>query len=195
MSERFKPVSPLGRAVAEEGLVCRIEEIGPIGMITLRGDFGSVNFKNAATLTGGVDFPETRKIARVGDRGLAWMSPDELLLFCPREEVGKALATIRETLKDEHYQAVDVSDARAVLRLTGPAAREVLAKGAPVDLARSAFGEGDFRRTRLGQVAVGFGQVFGDPETFEIICFRSVAGFVFAWLETAAREGSAPGFL
>jgi sarcosine oxidase subunit gamma len=195
MSEKLQPVTPLGGAVAEDGLACRIEEIGPLGMITLRGDFSSAALQKAAAAIGGAGLPATRKITRNGDRGLAWMSPDELMIFCPRAEVASALASLAETMKGEHYQAVDVSDARAVLRLTGPAAREVLAKGAPVDLSRAVFVEGDFRRTRLGQVAVGFGQVKNDPEVFELICFRSVAPFVFEWLKTAARAGSMPEYL
>ena len=86
-----------------------------------------------------------------------------------------------------------MSDARAVFRLDGPGAREVLAKGAPVDLAPAAFGPGDFRRTRLGQVAAAFWMP--EPEVFDLMCFRSVAGFVADWLATAARPGSLPGFL
>jgi sarcosine oxidase subunit gamma len=195
MSEQIKAVTALDGVISEAGLACRIEEVGPGGMITLRGDFTAPAFRKAASSLGGVDFPAERKIVRVGDRGLAWMSPDELMLFCPRAEVVTNLASAGEALKDEHHQAVDVSDARAVFRLTGAAAREVLAKGAPVDLSRGAFALGDFRRTRLGQVAVAFGEVKTDPEVFELICFRSVAGYVFEWLTTSAREGSMPEFL
>ena len=72
----------------------------------------------------------------------------------------------------------------------------MLAKGAPADLSRAAFGPGDFRRTRLGQIAAAFWQVEGaGTETFELICFRSVAAHAFYWLGAAARKGSLPGFL
>ena len=33
------------------------------------------------------------------------------------------------------------------------------------------------------------------PETFELMCFRSVAGFVADWLANAARPGQPPGHL
>jgi sarcosine oxidase subunit gamma len=68
----------------------------------------------------------------------------------------------------------------------------VLAKGAPVDLAPAAFGVGDFRRTRLGQVAAAFWMPA--PDTFELMCFRSVAGYVADWLANAARPGSLAGY-
>ena len=112
MSEQLQPVTPLAGVVGAEGLACRIEEVGPLGMISLQGDFSSAALRNAATAIGGVDFPELRKITRDGDRGMAWMSPDELMIFCPRAEVAPALVSIADTMKDEHYQAVDVSDAR-----------------------------------------------------------------------------------
>ena len=88
---------------------------------------------------------------------------------------------------------IDVSDARALFRIDGPGAREVLAKGAPVDLSPAAFGPGDFRRTRLGQVACAFWTP--DGTSFELVCFRSVAAYVFGLLENAAKPGSEVGYL
>ena len=66
-------------------------------------------------------------------------------------------------------------------------------KGAPADLSPAAFGPGEIRRTRLGQVACAFWQT--GPETFELICFRSVGAFVGDWLAAAARRGPLPGVL
>ena len=69
----------------------------------------------------------------------------------------------------------------------------MLAKGTPVDLLPGSFGPGDFRRSRLGQVAAAFWM----PEagTIDLMCFRSVAGFVAEWLVSAGRIGSLPGHL
>ena len=170
----------------------RVAEAGLRGMITLRGDFGSVAFKNAATGVAGVDFPGVREVKVTGDRGLAWMSPDELLVMVPYGEAEAAVATMSETLAGSHFLAVNVSDARAVFRIEGPGAREVLAKGAPVDLSPAAFGPGEIRRTRLGQVAAAFWMTGEDA--FELVCFRSVAGYMFDWLSVAAAEGSLPDY-
>jgi sarcosine oxidase subunit gamma len=84
-----------------------------------------------------------------------------------------------------------MSCARAAIDLVGPGWREVLAKGSPIDLAPGRFEPGDFRRTRLGQVAVAIWA--SEAETAHLVCFRSVAGFVFDWLRTAAAPGSLPG--
>ena len=123
------------------------------------------------------------------------MAPDEALLVLPHGDAGAVIAALDESLAGEHHLAVDVSDARALLRLSGDNAREVIAKGAPADLSRTAFGPGDLRRTRLGQLAVAFWQVSEAPDVFHLFCFRSVAAHVFDWLRVSAREGAEIGHL
>lgn len=49
-----------------------------------------------------------------------------------------------------------------------------------------------FRRTRLAQVPAALRMV--DDETFEVICFRSVAQYVFDLLKVAGQPGSEVGF-
>lgn len=101
----------------------------------------------------GCPIPETRRIVFAGQIGVAWMSPDELMLFCSGQAAPAIAARLETALAKEHALVLDVSDAREIFRVDGPSAREVIAKGAPVDLAYEAFGVGDFRRTRIGQVA------------------------------------------
>ena len=48
----------------------------------------------------------------------------------------------------------DQSDARLVLRLSGPRVRDVLAKGVPVDLHPQAFKPGDVANTLVGYIGV-----------------------------------------
>ena len=83
-------------------------------------------------------------------------------------------------------------NARAMVRLSGKGAREVLAKLSPVDLAPGSFGPGDFRRTRVAQVAAAFWMEA--DESFRIVCFRSVAEYLFGVLKVAAQPGSEVGY-
>ncbi len=186
-----KPVSALGNVTWSEGLV-QVEEIGPQGMITLRGDLGNSAVQKVATGVAGVAIPAAGKASADGDAGLLWMSPDELLVLCPYGDVAANLAQLHTSLESEHALAVNVSDARAVFRVSGAAAREVMAKLSPVDLSPDAFGSGDFRRSRLAQVAAAYWM--RDEQTFEIICFRSVAAYVFDLLKVAAQPGSGVGY-
>jgi sarcosine oxidase, subunit gamma len=177
------PVSALGGA-SFDGFAA-IREIGPVGMVTLRAkDLKALD--KAVKSAVGTKTPAQRRIEIIGDRACAWMSPDEYLLILPYAEVPKALAAIAKALGSAHHLAADVSDARAVFRIEGDRADQVLRKLAPADLDRLA--EGELRRTRAAQVAVAFWQQDGG---YTLICFRSVAGYVFGLLANAAQPGSA----
>jgi len=106
-----------------------------------------------------------RRVSHGTTGSAIWMSSDELLLITDYTQTDFSIATLETKLKGTHFMATNVSDARAVFVISGPAAREVLAKGAPID------------------------------NSFRLICFRSVAEFMFEWLKTAAEPSSLPEFL
>ena len=164
-----------------------IREGGLRGMITVRGDLSSTKLQNICKKISGVSFPKAGKANIKGDSGLAWMSTDELLLLVSHGDTDAAIAQMAKALKGEHYLAETVSDARALITVEGDYVRDVLAKLAPVDLHSDAFKVGDFRRTRLGQVAAAFW--LREDDTADVICFRSVADYAFGLLEAAAKGG------
>jgi len=184
-----EPVTALGGATFA-GLV-QVTELGPQGMITLRGDLSAAPIRDAAQAAAGTDMPGQRDIAMTGERGIAWMSPDELLILVPYAQVDGTLAKIQEALQGTHHLAADVSDARALFALSDGAVREVLAKLTPADLAPGHFGPGELRRTHLAQAAAAIWM----PSEGEarVICFRSVAQYMFDLLSTAAQPDSAVG--
>jgi len=171
-----------------------VEELPRRGMITLRGDLASDAMRAAVTGAGLPGLPEVRRIVSAGDRSLAWMSPDELLLMLPPEAVPAALEGLADALSGRHHMAVEVTDARALFAIRGPggSAREVLAKLAPVDMSVTAFTPGTFRRTRLAQVPAAFW--LREDGVFELMCFRSVAAYVFGLLSVGAEAGGEVGF-
>ena len=174
------------------GLVT-LQDCGPAGMITLRGDMAAPAMAQALDKVLGLPVPETRRIVTSADGTgrAAWMSPDELLLILPYAQVNEALAALNAALTGVHHLAENVSDARALISVEGPDARvrEVLAKLAPVDLHPTQFGPGDFRRSRLAQVAGAFWMA--EPGRINVVCFRSVAQYVFDLLQAAADPAAA----
>ena len=176
------PVSALNGANFEG--FATIREIGPLGMITLRAK-GLKTLDKAIKAAVGVKTPAQRRIAVNGDRSCGWMSPDEYLLVMPYGEVANTLETLAKSLKNEHYLAVDVSDARAVFRIEGPKAADVLAKLSPTDF--STLAPGELRRTRTAQVAAALWQ---QDQGFTLVCFRSVAGYVMGLLRQSAQPGT-----
>ncbi|MGJ8588025.1 MAG: sarcosine oxidase subunit gamma [Yoonia sp.] len=169
-----------------------IREAGLQGMIILRGDLADKKLRSVCTGVSGVDFPERGQAHCAGKKGLCWMAPDELLILVPYDDAAQTITVIDKALAGTHYLAENVSDARAVLIVEGTFCREVIAKLAPVDLHPDTFKPGDFRRTRLGQVAAAFWM--RDEDTFEVICFRSVAAYAFNLLAASAKAGQVGHF-
>lgn len=177
------PVSAL-RQASHDGFAA-IREIGPLGMITLRAKPDLPGLAGAIGAVTGTAVPQQRRIEMAGDRAAGWMSPDEYLLILPYAETVAAMVEIGKALKGQHHLAVVVSDARAVFRIEGPLADQVIRKLAPVDLDLMAAGE--LRRTRAAQVAAAF---WRQGDGFTLVCFRSVAGYVMGLLTHAAMPGS-----
>jgi len=170
-----------------DGLM-RIEEAGLRGMVTLRADLGAAKVRKAVKAAVGVDLPGRRRTGFSGDKAALWMSPDELLLVMPHGEAPAAVAGLARALAGVHHLAVAVSDARAVFRLTGDldTIREVLAKLTPADLGPGVFEEGEVLRTRLAQVPAAF---WIEEGGVTLVCFRSVARYVFDLMSNAAAPG------
>lgn len=184
-----EPISALN-GIRYDGLA-RVEEAGLQGMITLRGDLASKPVKAAVTAATGAKMPGQRGVAQ-GKTGTAlWMSPDELMLLCPYDQVEAVLDQVTEALDGAHALAVNVSDARALFSVSGAAAREVLGKLCPVDLSPEGFGLGSIRRSRMAQIPAALW--LEDDQSFRVICFRSVADYAFNLLKVAAQPGSAVG--
>lgn len=185
----------LHAAKTPAGLAIEIAPAPVRGMITLRGDLASPAMAEAVRAATGLKIPGVRKVTGTGETLVLWMSPDELMIHCAYAEAPAKTAQLAQALADEHSLVFDVSDARQVITLKGAGAREVLAKGAPVDLRAGAFGVGDLRRTRIGTIAAAFYQTAAEPESFEVFCFGSNAAYLFDWLCASAKEGSLPGVL
>jgi sarcosine oxidase subunit gamma len=176
------PVSALNGA-SFQGFAT-IREIGPVGMIALRAK-GLRSLDKAIRAAVGTKLPSQRSIEVNGDHACGWMSPDEYLLVMPYAEVATALASLAKSLTGQHYLAVDVSDARAVFRIEGDKADQVLRKLSPTDFEKMAPNE--LRRTRTAQVAAAF---WKQDQGFTLVCFRSVAGYVMGLLTHSAQAGS-----
>ena len=182
MSELAKSALPGARF---EGFVT-VAEAGLRGMITLRGDLTAL--AGAVKDATGCTIPAQRRVEQAGGKAVAWMAPDELLVLCDYADAPEMTATLTRALDGQFATVANVSDARAVFTLSGVQAGDALAKLCPVDF--GAMKTGDIRRTRAAQVAAAI-WVSGDEE-MTLVCFRSVARYMFDLLSRAAAKGSEP---
>lgn len=115
-----------------------------------------------------------------------WFGPDRWMAVGERDG-GRDL---EENLKRHLHgiaAVVDHSDGRAVLRLSGARARDVLAKGVPLDLHPRVFKPNDVAITHASHIGVLLWQV-DDAPTYEIAVPRSYAHSFCDWLLDAAEE-------
>jgi sarcosine oxidase subunit gamma len=181
-------VSALAGAEAS-GLVA-VREAGLRGMVTLRADLAEA--ADAVKKVTGAAMPDRRAISAGTDMSVAWMSPDELLILCEHGAADAIVTDLGAALPGKHHLAVNVSDARAMFILTGERGplRDVLAKITPADTA--ALAPGEMRRTRLQQVPAA---IWFESETeARVVCFRSVAQYVFDLLALSAETGGSVGY-
>lgn len=177
--------------VSFDGFVS-VSEAPRTGMISLRGDLSDTALREVCGAVTGAAFPASRGASLDGSHGVLWMAPDEVLLLVAPDSVPDSLDRIGTALSDRHHLAVDVTDARALISVDGLGVRDVLAKLTPADVSPGNFGPGELRRTRFAQVAAAFWMPTEDSA--RVICFRSVATYVFDLLCNAAAPGGEVGY-
>lgn len=193
MSDRtLHPVSALaGIAVAgrygkpdgEPGVT--IEERVGLGLATVAARKGKAADLHAAVFSAyGVRLPDSSRVAQgsqvsfVGYGAGQWLAVSETLANeALAQELGqklKGLASIS-----------DQSGGRTVLRLSGPRARDVLAKGLPIDLDPRAFPLGSAATSTISLMGVQLWQT-DDTKSYDIAIFRSVSASFWRWFTASA---------
>ena len=100
---------------------------------------------------------------------------------------GALYRELKETL-DGLASVSDQSHGRVIMRIAGPKARAVLAKGTPVDLHPSVFAIGKSAVTQMAHVGVHLARTGEDA--FELSVFRGFSANFWEWL-TTRRKSSA----
>lgn len=129
--------------------------------------------------------PEPGFFNRNGDSTLLWAGYNQWMLAGPPATT-MDVGTLAEEL--EPWAAlVEHGDGRAILRISGPSARDTLAKLCAVDLHPRRFTTGRCAATRLGHISALLHQTDDEP-SFEIHVFRAFAASFYHELTEAAHE-------
>lgn len=138
----------------------------------------------------GLDVPQRPACTTAGTVELIWTGPGQFLALDTARE-GAARFGFARDLAARLGTAASVTDltgARAVLRLTGPAVRDTLAKLVPIDLDDSVFPAGAAALTSAAHIGVTLWRP--DATAWDIACYRSFGGsLAHAVLEAAAEFG------
>lgn len=134
----------------------------------------------------GLDLPRTSSVALTATHGLIWSGPDQWLLIA-RQRAG--FSDLLGFFSDQAAVS-DQSHARAALCVSGARVREVLAKGAMIDLHPKVFPVGATALTSFAHIGVQLWRAKDGPDgpVFEILAPRSMAGSFWSWFSASASE-------
>ncbi len=181
--------SPLGHRAEPSSTSIAMHEISSRGMIDLRGLSTDKKFMAAAKSVLGFDLPKTPRTSNAwGDVKALWLSPDQWLVLCPRDKTAALLESLNAALLKIYSLCVDVSDMRAIIRLTGEGVHEILMKGCSLDLLSDEYAPGTVRRVRFAEIAALINIV--EDHTIELYVFVSYAEYAWEFLLKAARKGA-----
>jgi heterotetrameric sarcosine oxidase gamma subunit len=141
--------------------------------------------------TFGLELPTTPRRIAAGPVAFAWAGPGHWLASAEGMDGHAFEARLRNELAGM-ASVSDQSDGRIVLSVSGPKAREALAKGVMVDLHPHAFRPGDAAATSVAHVGVHFWQADAAP-TYEFAVLRSFSAAFWEWLIASAAEFGVAG--
>jgi sarcosine oxidase subunit gamma len=158
----------------------------PLSIATIIARAGkSITLSQTMARIYGVDCPEPGLSAAGRAVTLHWCGHEQWYAVAEGMPDGQLCEELRSRL--EGLASVsDQSHGRIVLAVSGPRARDVLAKGAPVDLHPRAFGLGRCASTQMAHIGVHLAQV--GPDIFELSFFRGFAESFWEWLTEMSAE-------
>jgi sarcosine oxidase subunit gamma len=172
-----------GRAEGEPGVTVRPrDDLAMAKLIARKGRAGDLTA--AIRSLYGLDLPTTPKRVEQGGLAVIWSGPGHWLAVA---EDGCDLARELTEAASAFAAVSDQSDGLAVLRISGPRARDALIKGVGLDLHPRAFAPGDAAVTVIAHIGAQLWQL-DDRPTYEIAIYRSFAGSLWRWLEASAAE-------
>ncbi|MBL8908987.1 MAG: sarcosine oxidase subunit gamma [Rhizobiales bacterium] len=188
--ERASPLAHVvrqGRFGADRGAVgvsLSVRHPASIVIIIARKDKAEAASKAIAARFG-AGLPAAGKSSAGGGASFHWCGADQWYAIADGFGEGELYRALRETLAGL-ASVSDQSHGRVIMRVAGPKARAVLAKGTPVDVHESVFATGSSAVTQMAHVGVHLVRT-GD-DAFELSVFRGFSANFWDWLTTMAEE-------
>lgn len=180
--EGVLPAGRHGAAAGDAGV--RIAEATPSAMAQIHGAHDASLLAPARAVLGLDGGAAPQPDAADARACLLRNGPGKFLAVSDAHADAALAAALAEAFGDAGAVAVDASHARTVLRVLGPAARELLAKGCPLDV--DALAPGHATPTVVSHFSV-LVHCTG-PDGFDLYVTRSFAAAFAEWLLEAGAE-------
>lgn len=174
-----------GKSGGEPGVII-VERLG-LGLATVAARKGQTEALKAAVADAyGIDLPDTSRAVAGPDATFIGYGPGQWLAISESLSAESLARDLDQKLKGL-ASISDQSGGRTVLRISGPRARDVLAKGLPIDLDPRAFPLGSAATSTISLMGVQTWQT-ADMRSYDIAMFRSVSQSFWRWLTASAAE-------
>ncbi len=167
----------------------------PLRDVAVQGRFGADKGRPGVTFQVLHPLSIVTVIARAGQGGAVaeklksftaqWAGPDQYFVLAEAHGEG-ALYRHLKTLLGGIASVTDQSHGRVVIRIVGPKARPVLAKGTPVDLHPDHFPVGKSALTQMAHVGVHLTRM--GEEAYDLSVFRGFSESFWEWITEQAEE-------
>jgi methylglutamate dehydrogenase subunit D len=172
-----------------------LPRVSPLRDVAVQGRFGASRAAPGVTFHVRHPLSIVTVIARAGQgeatasalKGFSalWAGPDQYFVLAEGRGEGALHRELQAALSGL-ASVTDQSHGRVVIRVAGPRARAVLAKGTPVDLHPDEFPVGKSALTQMAHVGVHLTRV-GD-DAFDLSVFRGFSESFWEWMTEQAEE-------
>ena len=169
--------------------------VSPLRDVAVQGRFGASKGNPGVTFTVRHPLSILTVIARAGQGAATaealkghdaqWAGPDQYFVIAEGRGEGALYREVKAKLSGI-ASVSDQSHGRVIIRIAGPKARAVLAKGTPIDLHPSEFPVGKSALTQMAHVGVHLTRVGEDA--YDLSVFRGFSESFWEWVTEQAEE-------
>ncbi|NIR28938.1 MAG: sarcosine oxidase subunit gamma [Gammaproteobacteria bacterium] len=164
-----------------------LSQRGPLGIVHLSAPRDEAAFRARAKESLGLALPVDPNTAVSEDaRSVLWQAPGRWFVVAA-QKTADPLGDLSRLCDEVGGAATDLSHGWMGLRIDGPAARHLLAKGCSLDLRPNVFGAGRCAQSEYRGIYI-FVHVRGNTPRFHLYCQRSLARSLWGWLLDGAAE-------
>ena len=132
----------------------------------------------------GLEIPlQNLKVTSNKDTRILWNAPSIWLVISSQENI---IEDIKKNCKEENFAITDISHSRAIIKIKGLQARDVLKKGSPINF--NEFKKNNCASSIFHGISILIDLVEDNPDTFYLLTLRSFGESFYHHITDAALE-------
>jgi len=126
---------------------------------------------------------ENSRVLSNKETRILWNAPKTWLVISSKANI---VETIKEKCNSENFALTDISHSRAVIKIKGLQAKEILKKGSPINF--NEFKKNNCAGTVFHGINIIIDSIDNNPETYHLLTLRSFGESLYYHITDAALE-------